>query len=159
MRLTTQPQLWLIPPALSVLGASYLNRDRLSDNTLTAIRYICVMIIYLSSTGEMFMKLMESNADAPERWLRPLILTFLSVSGIFAGILMRVRAFLYLGASFLLMSIVGMVWNAYKAVGHVWPWWAFGISMGIFILVLFGLFEKHRHDVQRLIDRLRQWER
>ena len=63
LQLTTQPQLWMIPPALSVLGASYINRDRLSDNTLTAIRYICVMIIYLSSTGEMFMKLMPQGCQ------------------------------------------------------------------------------------------------
>lgn len=157
--LTETPQLWLIPPALSVLGASYINRDRLSSNTLTTIRYICVMIIYLSSTGEMFMKLMEAGDNATiESWLRPLILTCLSVAGIFAGIMFRVRAFLYLGTSFLLMSVVGMVANARLAAGHVWPWWAFGISMGVFILVLFGLFEKHRHEVEELITRLRQWE-
>jgi hypothetical protein len=156
--LTSQPQLWMIPPALSVLGASYINRERLSDNTLTAIRYICVMIIYLSSTGEMFMKLLGDDIDAPQRWLRPLILTGLSVSGIFAGILLRVRAFLYLGSSFLLMSIIGMVWNAHRAIGHVWPWWAFGISLGLFILVVFGVFEKNRQEVQQLITRLRQWE-
>ncbi len=154
LQLTTQPQLWMIPPALSVLGASYINRDRLSDKTMTAIRYICVMIIYLSSTGEMFMKLMPEDAHD---WGRPLILTSLSVAGIFAGIMLRVRAFLYLGSSFLLLSIVAMVWNAQRIVGHTWPWWAFGISLGLVILIIFGLFEKHRKEVEQLITRLRQW--
>ena len=58
--------------------------------------------------------------------------------------MLRVRAFLYLGSSFLLMSIVAMVWNAQRMVGHTWPWWAFGISLGLVILVIFGLFEKYR---------------
>ncbi len=155
-QLTAQPQFWMIPPALSVLVAAYWNRDRLSDSSLTAIRYICVMIIYLSSTGEMFMRLLVPAGS--EDWLRPIILTSLSLAGIFAGILLRVRAFLYLGASFLLLSIVTMVWNAGRVLHHTWPWWVFGISVGLVILVIFGLFEKHRREVEQLVTRLRQWE-
>ncbi len=154
--LADQPQFWMIPPALSVLVAAYINRDRLNDNTLTAIRYICVMIIYLSSTGEMFMKLLVPEGS--DDWLRPIILASLAVAGIFAGILLRVRAFLYLGASFLLLSIVTMVWNAGRVLHHTWPWWVFGISLGLVILVIFGVFEKHRREVQQLVSRLRQWE-
>ncbi len=151
-----QPQMWLIPPALSVLIAAHVNRARLTEHALTGIRYGCVIIIYLSSAGEMFMKLVVS--DAPEAWLRPIVLASLAVAGMLAGILLRVRAFLYLGASFLLLSIVAMVWNAGRLVQHTWPWWAFGISMGLAILVLFGVFEKHRQAVQGLIARLRQWD-
>jgi hypothetical protein len=154
--LRAQPQFWLIPPALSVLVAAHVNRARLSDATLTSVRYICVMIIYLSSAGEMFMKLVVPGG--PEDWLRPIILASLAVVGIFAGILLRVRAFLYLGASFLLLSIVAMVWNAGRLVQHTWPWWVFGITLGLAILVVFGVFEKHRREVQSLIERLRQWD-
>ncbi len=123
---------------------------------MTSVRYICVMIIYLSSAGEMFMKLVVPGG--PEDWLRPIILASLAVVGIFAGILLRVRAFLYLGASFLLLSIVAMVWNAGRLVQHTWPWWVFGITLGLAILVVFGVFEKHRREVQSLIERLRQWD-
>ena len=87
-----------------------------------------------------------------------MILASLSVAGIFAGILLRVRAFLYLGSSFLLLSIVAMVWNAGRLVQHTWPWWVFGITLGLLILVIFGVFEKHRREVQQLVTRLRQWE-
>ncbi|MHB0959520.1 MAG: hypothetical protein ACYC0X_28890 [Pirellulaceae bacterium] len=153
--LRAQPQFWLIPPAVSVLVAAHINRAQLSDAALTSVRYICVMIIYLSSAGEMFMKLV---VPGDEDWLRPIILASLAVSGIFAGILLQVRAFLYLGASFLLLSIVAMVWNAGRLVQHTWPWWLFGITLGLAILVLFGVFEKHRRDVQLLIARLRQWD-
>jgi hypothetical protein len=156
MAIFVQPQLWLIPPALSVLVAAHVNRARLSESSLTALRYICVMIIYLSSAGEMFMKLVVP--EAPEEWLRPIILASLSVVGIFAGILVRVRAFLYLGSSFLLLSLVAMVWNAGRLVHHTWPWWVFGITVGLAILVVFGVFEKHRREVQALVARLRQWE-
>lgn len=154
--LTAQPQFWLIPPALSVLIAAHVNRNRLSSAALTSIRYVCVMIIYLSSAGEMFMQLVVPSG--PEDWLRPIILASLAIAGIFAGIVLRVRAFLYLGSSFLLLSIVAMVWNAGRIVQHTWPWWVFGIGVGLSILVLFGVFEKHRRDVQNLIARLRQWD-
>jgi len=83
LKLFAQPQFWLIPPAFSVLVAAHINRNRLSESSLTTIRYICVMIIYLSSAGEMFMKLVVP--DAPEDWLRPIILASLAVGGIFAG--------------------------------------------------------------------------
>jgi hypothetical protein len=36
----------------------------------------------------------------------------LSVAGVLAGLLMRVRAFLFLGTTFLLLSIVTMIWTA-----------------------------------------------
>jgi hypothetical protein len=51
-----------------------------------------------------------------------------------------------------------MVWHAARAIEHVWPWWAFGIGMGLAILVLFGIFEKKRAEMLDLVARLRQWE-
>jgi len=156
LHLCAQPQFWLIPPALSMLVAAHINRDRLSDASLTTIRYVCMAIIYVSSAGEMFMKLVVP--ETPEDWLRPIILASLAVGGVFAGILLRVRAFLYLGSSFLLLAIVAMVWNAGRLVDHTWPWWVFGISAGLASLVVFGVFEKHRPEVKSLVARLRQWD-
>ncbi len=151
-----QPQLWLIPPAVAVLAAAELNRTRLRPAQLTATRYICVMLIYLSSSGETFMKLLAP--DSPSEWLRPLILLALSVAGIFAGILLRVRAFLFLGFGFLLLGMIAMVWSSSRLVHHTWPWWAFGVAMGIGILVLFGIFEKHRDRIKETASRLQEWE-
>ncbi len=147
------PQMWLIPPAVSVLGAAQINRDRLSEAQLTAIRYLAVTVIYVSSTGEMFLQGVGESL-----WL-PMVLAALSVLGVFAGILMRVRAFLYLGASFLLLSLVSMVWHAARNIGHVWPWWAFGIALGLAILALFGVFEKKRNEVLGVLEEMREWER
>ena len=41
---------------------------------------------------------------------------------------------------------------------HVWPWWAFGILVGVGILAVFGVFEKRRNDLVRLGKRMGDWE-
>ncbi|QDT92106.1 hypothetical protein [Gimesia algae] len=147
------PQLWLIPPALSVLIATHLNRDKLNTTQLTAIRYFATMSIYISSTGDMFI------AGVANSLWPPVILCSLSVLGVFAGMMFRVRAFLYAGSSFLVLSIVSMIWHASQSLGHVWPWWAFGIGLGICILTLFGMFEKRRNEMLELVGQLKTWER
>jgi hypothetical protein len=152
IRLVDHPQLWLIPPALSVLVAVQLNRHRVNEEQVTGIRYLCTMIIYVSSTGDMFITGIGENLALP------MILAGLSVLGALAGIALRVRAFLYLGSSFLLLSIVSMVWHAARHINHVWPWWAFGIGLGLAILALLGVFENKRKEVQALLENVRRWE-
>lgn len=147
------PQLWLIPPALSVLIAAHLNRARLSSSQLAAVRYLAISVIYVSSTGEMFL------AGAGENLWLPMVLATLSVAGVLVGILLHIRAFLYLGSSFLMVSMISMVWHAARNIGHVWPWWAFGILLGMAILTLFGLFEKKRNDMLKILDEFRTWEK
>ena len=82
----------------------------------------------------------------------------LSVAGVFLGLVLQVRAFLYLGTSFVFLSMVSMVWHAQRAIQHSWPWWAFGIGLGIGILAVFGVFEKKRPEVMAWIEKLRHWE-
>ena len=149
---SNHPQLWLIPPAISVLVASHLERKRFSAGQLAFIRYACVFVIYLSSTSEIFVRGI-GNALWP-----PMVLAVLSVAGMAAGILMQVRAFLFVGAAFLLTSMIAMVSLAQNRFEHVWPWWAFGICMGAAILVGFGVFEKRRNDLVRIGKGMREWD-
>lgn len=153
LTLLARPQMWLIPPAVSVLVAAQINRRRLDAAQLTTIRYLAITVIYASSTAEMFI-----TGVGESLWL-PIVLATLSVGGVLAGIALKVRAFLYLGSSFLLLSIISMVWHAARNIGHVWPWWAFGIALGLAILTLFGLFEKKRSEMEELVAGLRQWDR
>lgn len=146
------PQFWLIPPAVSALAAGQLNRRQLKPAQLAALRYASVLVIYLSSSSEIFLRGVGASL-----W-PPMILATLSVAGVFAGIILQVRAFLYLGTSFVLLSVITMVWHAARAIQHVWPWWAFGIGLGIGILILFGLFEKKRPELTAWMRRLQQWE-
>src|SRR5205823_2328622 len=118
------PQLWLVPPALSTLLAAHLQRRRLEPTLLAAIRYAATLVIYLSSTSEMFI-VGIGNSLWP-----PVIVALLGLAGAFAGMLLQIRPFLYMGAGFVLLALVSMVAHAARAIDHVWPWWAFGIGMG-----------------------------
>ncbi len=146
------PQLWLIPPAVSVLIAAQISKDKWTKSQLALIRYVCATTIYLASTSEIFI------SGLGTRLWPPMILALLSVGGIFAGILLQIRAYLYLGAVFLIMAMISMVSHAHRSLDHVWPWWVFGISLGIAILVMFGMFEKKKNDMRQVVHRLKQWD-
>ena len=153
VELLTHPQFWMIPPALSALVAAQINRRRLSKEQLTTIRYLAISVIYISSTGEIFI------SGIGERLWPPMILALFSVMGVLAGMILRIRAYLILGVSFLLISMVSMVWHAAQSLDHIWPWWAFGILLGLAILTLFGVFEKKRAVVLKMLEELRQWDK
>ena len=142
--LVDNPQLWLIPPAISTLIAAQLYSQRIEKSQLEGIRYICIAVIYVSSTMEIFI------SGIGESLAPPIILAVLSLAGIMAGIILRAKAFLYFGTLFLFMSMLSMVAHAQQALGHVWPWWAFGIGTGIAILVMFGLIEKRKNELDSL---------
>ncbi|MEL7497594.1 MAG: hypothetical protein AAFN77_08285 [Planctomycetota bacterium] len=146
------PQLWLIPPAASVLIASQLMQRQLSTQQLTAIRYLCASVIYISSTSEIFIRGIGDSL-----W-PPILLAAFAVAGILAGMLMRIRSFLYFGSLFLLVAMLTMVSHAHQRFDHVWPWWAFGIGLGIAILIMFGMFEKKKNEMKQLAEQFRAWE-
>ncbi|MDZ4782386.1 MAG: hypothetical protein SGJ19_19245, partial [Planctomycetia bacterium] len=150
--LLEHPQIWLIPPAVCVLAAAYLNRERLSKAQLTQIRYVSAMTIYVSSTADIFL-----NGMANSPWLA-LVLGALSIFGVMLGILFRVRAFLYLGTTFLCMSLMSMIWYAAHDKGQTWVYYATGIVAGVVIIAAFAVVEKKREDFQHLLERLREWE-
>jgi hypothetical protein len=147
------PQLWLIPIALAALVAEYLNHERLSATQSTAFRYLALSTIYLSSTADMFI------AGLGKDWRLPLALMLLSVAGVLAGLLLRIRSFLWLGIVFLLLDITAIIWHAAVDLEQTWIWYACGIVLGAVIIALFALFEKRRNDLLATMVKLKQWER
>ena len=147
------PQLWLIPVALSVLIAAYLNEDRMTEDQMTGIRYLSLVTIYVSSTADIFI-----NGVANSPWL-PLILGSFSLMGVFAGISFRIRGLLLLGSIFLLLSIVTMIWYASANFGWTWLWYVAGIVTGATIIFMFAVFEKKRNEVLRVVEGLKEWDR
>jgi hypothetical protein len=147
------PQLWLIPVALSVLIAAYLNEDKLSEDQMTGIRYLSLVTIYVSSTADIFI-----NGVANSPWL-PLILGSFSLAGVFAGIMFRIRGLLLLGSIFLLLSITTMIWYASANLGWTWLWYVAGIVTGATIIFMFAVFEKKRSEVLRVVEGLKEWDR
>lgn len=148
----THPQVWLIPAALSVMLAAHLNRAQLSQEQITTIRYTALMTIYVSSTADIFI-----SGVGRTPWL-PLVLAVLSVAGVMLGMLLRVRAYLFLGTAFLLLAVITMVWHAALSLGWGWLWYVVGIGFGIAILYLFALFERKRATVLGLVEQLKGWQ-
>ena len=146
------PQLWLIPMAISVLIAAHLNRKDFSEVQMTAVRYLTLAVIYVSSTADIFM-----NGVAHSPWL-PLILAGLSVAGVFAGMIFRIRAFLLLGSTFLVLAIATMINYASINFGWTWLWYVAGIVTGALIIATFAVFEKKRAEVLRVVDGLKDWQ-
>ena len=146
------PQLWLIPIAACVLAAAHLNRDKLPPQQITTIRYLSLMLIYVSSTADIFI-----TGVATSPWL-PLVLAALSVAGVMLGILLRARAFLFLGSAFLLLALLTMIWHAAANLGWTWLWYLAGIVLGLSIIAVFALFEKKRREIFEALGRLKTWQ-
>jgi hypothetical protein len=124
---------------------------RLTADQGAAARYAGLLVIYVSSTADMFITGLGNSV------LLPIILAALCVAGVLAGILLRVRGFLYLGVAFLALDVFAQIWHAAVDRGHTWVWWASGIVLGVAVLSLFALFEKRRQDVVRMLEEMRQW--
>ena len=146
------PQMWLIPAAVSVLIAAHLNRKDFSETQMTGIRYFCLMVIYASSTADIFI-----NGVGKSPWL-PLLLAALSLAGVLTGMMFRVRAFLLLGSTFLLLAITTMIKFASVNFGWTWLWYVAGITTGAIIITTFAVFEKRRADVLRVVDGFKEWK-
>lgn len=146
------PQIWLIPPALCVLVAAYLNREHINSSQMTTVRYLSSTMIYSASTADIFL-----NGVATAPWL-PLVLAGLSIAGILLGILLRVRAFLFLGTAFLVLALFTMIWYAAVDLEYTWIWYVSGIVTGALIIAVFALFEKKRQEILAVVDKLKQWQ-
>ena len=149
-----RPQLWVIPIALGALIAEYLNHDRLTDSQSGGLRYLASSAMYVATSADMF--LIHGFGD---RLAVPLALLLLSVVGVLAGILLRVRSFLALGVTFLAVSLSGMIYHAAFDLSQKWVLWISMICLGAGIIALFAVFEKRRNDVLAAVEQIRMWQR
>ena len=152
IRFDERPQLFLIPLGLALLVAEHLNHDRLTDAQSAGLRYLALSVIYVSSATEHIRAIGESL-------VLPLVLIVLSVLGVIAGVVLRIRSFLVLGITFLLVVLLTMIWYAAFQQQHMWVFWVFCFSLGAGIIALFAVFEKRRTDILAAVYRFRQWER
>ena len=146
------PQLWLIPPAFCILFAVNHYRDRLGKQMVSAIRYASMLAIYLSSTADMLIQ------EIGVSLMGPIVLILLSLAGMLAGVILRVRAFLFLGASFVLLGTTSMVWHANRSLGSSWPWWVFGITTGVLLLIGLSVLEKYKSKLREYASHLSRWD-
>ena len=57
-----------------------------------------------------------------------------------------------------MVSLLTVIWYAAIEQERTWILWVAGIVTGVLIIALFGVFEKRRDDVLRVVERLKQWE-
>ncbi len=148
-----RPQLWLIPPALAVLVAGHLDRRRLTEAQRTSLRYAALSVIYVSSTTEFWRGVGDSA-------VLPLLTISFSVAGVLAGVLLRIRSFLYLGTTFLTVVIARLIYFAAFEHGpepRWWIIWSFCILLGAGILTLFAVYEKRGVEIREAMRGLRKW--
>ncbi|HVK12387.1 MAG TPA: zinc ribbon domain-containing protein [Gemmataceae bacterium] len=146
------PQAWAIPVALIILVSEHVHRGRLRADVSAGLRYLGISLIYVASSADLFIAGVGESV-----WL-PVVLAALCLAGVVAGVLLRVRAFLYLGIGFLLLDVFAMVWYAAVDRAQTWVWYASGIVLGAIILAVFAVVEKRRADVAGLVSRLREWD-
>jgi hypothetical protein len=146
------PQAWAIPLALIVLVSEHVNRHRLRADVASGLRYLGISLIYVASAADLFIAGVGQSL-----WL-PIVLAALCLAGVVAGVMLRVRAFLYLGIGFLLLDVFAMIWHAAVDRAQTWVWYASGIVLGAVILAVFAVLEKRRNDVRELVGRLREWD-
>ena len=151
MTFLVHPQSWPVPAGRIVLAAGQVNRGRLRPAQALALRYAGLLLVYLSSTADLFITGLGSGVQLP------LALALLSVAGVLLDTLLRVRAFLFLGVSFLSLDAFAQIWHAAVGRAQAWAWWASGIALGAAVLTLFALVEKRRNDVLRVLDAARRW--
>ena len=146
------PQLWLIPPAVCVLAMTHIYRDRLDSQLASGIRYASTLLIYISSSADMLLQQIGTTLAGP------IILILLALVGMLLGVILRIRPFLYLGAAFVFLGVTSMVWHANRAFESTWPWWVFGIGMGIILLAGLMMLEKFKPQLQAYAKNLSTWE-
>jgi hypothetical protein len=146
VRFGVHPQVFIAPIGFTLVGIAHLNRHEFSRRTTRSIRAFAATMIYVSSTTELY----TAGGAAP------IILAGLCLLGILAGMVLRIRPFLYLGTAFLLWDILMQIYRAGQI--NSWIWWLAGISSGLIILLLFAWFERRREQVVRLLGTLKDWE-
>jgi hypothetical protein len=145
-------QLWLVPLAVIVLVSEHLHKDRLTAVQSGVLKNAALLLLYLSSTADMFIMGLGHSV------LLPVLLALFSIAGVLLGILLRVRALLFQGMAFLFVVVFAQIWHAAVDRQQTWVWWASGIVLGAAILALFAVFEKRKHDVLQLVEQLKRWE-
>ncbi|WLD11739.1 hypothetical protein [Planctellipticum variicoloris] len=146
----SDPQLFLMPLGLSLIGLVEGLSKQLSANWKTGLRYAGSLAILVSPTFHI----------VGGGWLPLLTLMAASIVVCLLGIGLQLRPILYSGTAFLIADIIGLVVQG--SLERVDVLWIAGIAMGTLVVGLAAYCENHREIVlQRvrwLSATLKAWE-
>lgn len=136
----SDPQLFLVPVGLSILGVVELLKSEIPRPALTPLRYLGALVILASP---MFDIVAGSWAHILSLMVSSVVVTLLAMG-------LRVRALMYTGTAFLVADLVAML--VHGSLRHPDVLWIAGIGLGAAVLALAAFCENHR---ELLAQRLR----
>lgn len=135
----SDPQCFMIPLGLTLLGLVELLRDELPEASRNPLRYVGSLVILVSPTFHI----------VSGSWWHLFSLMLMSVLVALVGMGLRIRAMLYLGTAFLTADLVAMVIRG--GVDNPSVLWLSGIGLGTAVVALAAYCERHReHLMQRV---------
>jgi len=144
-----QPLAYAGPIALSVLVAAQLLRATVDRRVLTATRYTAAAAVYATTMAEAF---------GDPVW--SLVLLLLSLLGMAAGAVLRVRAFLYLGSGFAAAALACELLRFGLANSHFWALYL--TVLGLTILAFMVSLTLWRQPLllvrERFVRAVNDWE-
>jgi len=146
----TDPQFFMIPLGLTLLGLVELLKPQIPENSVDPLRWIGALTILVSPTFH----IVEGS------WLHLLTLLIASVLITLAAIGLRVRALMYAGTAFLAADLVAMVVRG--SLDNASLLWIVGILVGAAVISLAAYCERHRElmlqRVRMLAATLEAWD-
>jgi len=136
----TDPQMYLIPTGLTVIGLVELLRRDIPQSAHDPLRYLGALTILVSPCFEIL----------GGSWLHLVTLMVLSVLVILVAIGLRLRALIHVGAAFLCVDLVAMVVRS--TIDHPGMLWATGLLVGASVIAIAAACEHHR---ETLLSRIR----
>jgi hypothetical protein len=93
-------QLYIIPAAISMLWLLHFHRCEIKASVLHSVRLAIISILYVSATSDVFLS---------ENFMIFIAVLGLSLAAVLLGIVLRTRAFLYAGVTFLVLNVAGQL--------------------------------------------------
>jgi hypothetical protein len=146
----TDPQMYLIPAGLTVIGLVELLRVDIPKSAHDPLRYIGALAILVSPCFQIL----------GGSWLHLVALMVLSVIVILIAIGLRLRALIHVGAAFLLVDLVAMVVRS--TIDHPGMLWVTGLAIGASVIAIAAMCEHYRESllsrIRILSDELSTWQ-
>jgi len=136
----TDPQLYLVPVGLTMIGLVELMRGEIPTKAHDPLRHIGALIILVSPCVEIL----------GGSWLHIITLMLLSVLVVLLAIGFRVKALMYTGTAFLMIDLAAMVIRS--SIDHPGMLWVAGLAIGASVIGIAAVCERNR---EQFLSRIR----